>query len=130
MLLFSISLSIVEVKEKGAFITNISHYNKDKLFNPESSEYRSSYQEKMKQIGSFAGKLFVVILDKKQNSWYRTTRGILSLKTLYDNHTIDLACKRALAFEITEYSTVKNICKTGSYNLPIDHEVAHAATYN
>ena len=45
-------------------------------------------------------------------------------------HTIDLACKRALAFEITEYSTVKNICKTGSYNLPIDNEVAHATAYN
>ena len=84
----------------------------------------------MKQIGSFAGKLFVVILDKKPNSWYRTTRGILSLKTLYDDHIIDLACKRALAFDITEYSTVKNICKTGSYNLPIDNEVAHAAAYN
>lgn len=117
-------------EEKGSFITNTSHYNKYKLFNPESSEYRSSYQEKMKQIGGFAGKLFAVILDKKPNSWYRTTRGILSLKTLYDDHTIDLACKRALAFEITEYSTVKNICKTGSYNLPIDNEVAHAAAYN
>ena len=33
---------------------------------------------------------------------------------------IDLACKRALAFEITEYSKVKNICKTGSYNLTIN----------
>ena len=47
-------------------------------------------------------------------------KGILNLKTLYDDRTIDLSCKRALAFEITEYSTVKNICKTGSYNLPID----------
>ena len=39
-----------------------------------------------------------------------------------------MACKRALAFEITEYSKVKNICKTGSYNLTIDKEVRNAKT--
>lgn len=116
--------------EKGAFVTNESHYNKYKLFTPESSEYRSNYQEKMKKIGENAGELFVVILAKKPNSWYRIAKGILNLKTLYDNNVIDLACKRALVFEITEYSAVKNICKTGSYNLPIDNEVAHAKAYN
>ncbi|WHA04432.1 hypothetical protein N3Z17_04200 [Candidatus Bandiella numerosa] len=84
----------------------------------------------MKKIGDNAGELFIVILAKKPNSWYRATKGILSLKILYDDNVIDLACKRALAFEITEYSTVKNICKTGSYNLPIDSEVEHAKAYN
>lgn len=120
----------IKSREKGAFITNENHYNKYKLFTPESSEYRSNYQEKMKKIGDNAGELFIVILAKKPNSWYRAKRGILSLKILYDDHVIDLACKSALEFEITEYSTVKNICKTVSYNLPIDSELAHAKAYN
>ena len=104
----------IKSTEKGSFVTNQSHYNQYKLFTPESAEYRSKYQERMKKIGSYAVELFAVILIKKPNSWYRAIKGILNLKTLYDDRTIDLSCKRALAFEITEYSTVKNICKTGA----------------
>jgi transposase len=120
----------IKSTEKGSFVTNQSHYNQYKLFTPESAEYRSKYQERMKKIGSYAVELFAVILIKKPNSWYRAIKGILNLKNLYDDRTIDLSCKRALAFEITEYSTVKNICKTGSYNLPIDNEGAYAKADN
>lgn len=118
----------IRSKEKGVFITNTSHYNQYKIFDHKSEEYRSNYKERMQDIGNNAKELFVEILIKKPNSWYRTTNGILALKKIYKKDVIDMACKRALAFEITEYSKVKNICKTGSYNLPIDKEVRNAKT--
>ena len=105
-------------QSKGEFITNESHYPKYKLFEPESPEYRSLYKSKMQEIGMHAEQLFVLILEQQPHGWYRTTTGILSLKKLYSSQVVDLACKRALAFNISSYSKVKNICSSGSYILP------------
>lgn len=103
---------------KGEFITNKKHYPKFKLFSPESSEYRASYKDKMQAIGYYAEQLFTLILQQQPNSWYRTTTGILKLEKLYSQQVVELACKRALSFNISSYSKIKNICASGSYALP------------
>jgi transposase len=106
--------------EKGEFITNQSHYPKYKHFTVESPVYRALYSEKMKAIGNYAEKIFNLLLIDQPYHWYKTTKGILSLQKSYANEIIEAACERALSFKITSYSKIKNICKTGSYNLPIE----------
>lgn len=113
-------------ESKGEFITNESHYPKYKNFTPESREYRSLYKQKMQEVGEHASDFFSALLIKEPYNWYRITCGILKLLKLYSKEVVDLACKRALDFQVFKYSIVKNICKTGSYNLPsetINHEV-------
>ena len=106
---------------KGEFITNDSHYPKYKNFTPKSEFYRSECAEKMTVIGKSAQELFYLILAEEPYNWYRIVSGILSLQKLYSNAVIELACKRALSFGIIEYKKIKSICKSGCYNLPIDH---------
>ncbi len=60
------------------------------------------------------------ILEYKKNTWVRPVQGILSLTKKYPLEVINRSCQRALAFDAYEYQIVKNICKSGSYNLPIE----------
>jgi len=104
----------------GNFITNPSHYPRYKNFTPESLEYRALYKEKMLSVGSHADKIFSLILENEPKHWYRITTGILSLRKVFSDNIVDLACKRALGFNITSYSKIRNICQSGSYNLPLE----------
>ncbi len=105
----------------GEFITNKSHYPKYKYFTHESEEYRSLYKEKMKGVGCYSEEMFGLILKEQPQSWYRTTKGILSLRKQFADEVVELACKRALSFNISSYSKIKNICKSGAYNLPMEN---------
>lgn len=105
---------------KGKFITTESHYPQHKIYSPNSEEYRSHYYDKLKEIGDNAGKLFKLLVKKHPYNWYNMAKGILSLQKTYPKGVIDLACQRALSFDISTYSKIRDICKSGSYNLPIE----------
>lgn len=107
-----------ESNSKGEFITNKSHYPKYKCIS--NTEFQEKYQAKMSNIGEHAEQLFFSILENKNNSWIRPIQGILSLTKKYSPEIINLSCQRALAFNAYEYQIVKNICKNGSYNLPLE----------
>ncbi len=109
--------SISEVP--GTFVTNTSHYPKYKNFSHSSREYLDLYESKMKVIGTHGAQMFALLVQKEPYGWYRIAQGILSLKKQYSDSVVDLACQRALAFNITSYSKIKRICESGSYNLPI-----------
>ena len=116
---------------KGNFVTNKSHFNPHDLFDPNCPKYRANFHIKMGEIGPNASAIFTAILLKSPHNWYRTVQGILHLKKLYSDYVIDAACKRALSFDITGYTKIKNICKVGSYNLPLSsEEVVHAETHH
>lgn len=102
---------------KGLFSTDEAHYPSYKL--PFSSCSKRLLEDKMHNIGINAQKLFLVLLEKQPNHWYRTTHGILSLEKSFPRNIIDLACNRALAYGAIKYSQVKSICEIGSYQLPI-----------
>ncbi len=74
----------------------------------------------MKNLGPFAEQLFFLILERKKGCWHRTVQGILSLEKIYTKKIVELSCKRALAYGVCEYQKIKNICKNGSYKLPIE----------
>lgn len=106
--------------EKGKFITNENHYPKYKRIS--ETEYQEKYQAKMKNLGPYSEQLFFLILQNQKNYWFKTIQGILALEKSYSRNIVELACKRALAFQVYEYQTIKNICKNGSYNLPVEFE--------
>ena len=105
-------------EDKGKFITNESHYPKFKLHL--STEYQEAHQVKMNNIGNHAGQLFLFIITKQPRDWHRTVKGILSLTKKFSSNVVDLACKRALAYGVTQYRAIKNICSTGCYHLPVE----------
>jgi len=105
---------------KGEFITNSTHYQEGKHFTPDSSTYSALYNEKMRAIGKYAGEVFSILLVDQPYHWYKTVKGILSLKKLYTHNVIEASCERALHFGVMSYSKIKNICQSGSYNLPLD----------
>ena len=103
---------------KGQFKTENSHYPKFKCYL--STEYQEQYQIKMKRVGADAGRLFLLLTSEHPRDWNRTAQGILSLTKAYPKEVVNLACRRALAFNIVRYKTIKNICANGSYKLPLE----------
>ncbi len=106
------------VKGEGKFSTVNSHYPKYKRYT--ETEYQEKYQVKMKEIGQYAEQMFFFMLEKNPVNWSRPVKGILSLNKQYTSCIIDMACKRAIAYNVHEYRTIKNICQNGSYSLPIE----------
>ncbi len=104
---------------RGNFITQDSHYPKFK--NYLSTQYQEEYQIKLNTIGYDAGALFLLLVDRYPYNWNRIAQGIISLSKTYSKEVVNLACKRALAFNIVEYKVIKNMCQNGSYALPIDN---------
>ena len=109
---------------RGNFITCDSHYPKYK--NYLSTEYQEQYQIKLNNIGYDAGALFLLLLDKYPYNWNRIAQGIISLTRTYSKDVVNLACKRALSFNVVEYKIIKNMCQNGSYALPIDANYGEA----
>ena len=76
----------------------------------------------MAQIGRYTEQLFFLVIKTHPRDWNRTVQGILSLQKTYPDEVIEAACKRALSFEVTRYSVIKNICHNGSYMLPVEFD--------
>ena len=106
------------LSKEGEFSTIKSHYPKYKTYS--DTEYQEIYQSKMSNIGIHAEQIFFSIVEIQPKDWGRSVRGILSLLKKYPKDVVDLACKRALAFNVYKYQTVKNICDNGSYVLPLE----------
>jgi len=103
---------------KGQFSTIPSHYPDFKVF--DSTEYQDIYKQKVSLIGPYCTKLFDRAVAEKPKHWSRTIKGILSLTNFYSIQTVEASCRRALVYGIAEYQTVKRICKTGAYVLPVE----------
>jgi hypothetical protein len=103
---------------RGNFSTSNSHCPAYKRYC--ETEYQEKYQVKIAQIGTYSEQLFFLILKEHPRDWHRPVAGILSLTKRYSNDVIEASCKRALAYGITQYSVIKNICHNGSYLLPLE----------
>lgn len=106
---------------EGLFSTTNSHYPKYKMYS--DTENQERYQARMAGIGSYAEQMFFAIVQRQPKDWTRSVQGILSLTKKYPEGIVDSACKRALAFKVYKYQTVKNICVNGSYVLPLEFNI-------
>lgn len=98
-------------KRDGEFITKDEHAPPEK-----QKKTVEMYHEKAAEFGSETSRFLEIVKKEKAQTWIQIIRGVFSLKKNYDTQTINLACKRALEYQICEYSTVKNICKNGLYD--------------
>jgi transposase len=105
----------------GEFSTINSHYPKYKTYS--DTEHQEVYQAKMADLGRAAEQMFFAIIEDQPQVWGKPIRGILSLVKKYPKEIVNLACKRALAFKVYKYVTVKNICANGSYVLPVEFNI-------
>lgn len=110
------------VEGRGKFSTYTGHYPKYKQY--AETEYQEKYQLRMAQIGTYAEQLFFFIVEENKSYWAKPVKGILSLTRKYPNEIVDLACKRALAYEAYQYQIVKRICEKGTYVLPVEFEAS------
>jgi len=106
---------------KGEFSTNKAHYPKYKRYS--DTEYQEHYQVKMARVGEYTEQLFFLVVKNHPRDWARTIQGILSLQKSYPAEVIELACKRALAYEVYQYAIIKNICHNGSYHIPVEFNI-------
>jgi hypothetical protein len=77
----------------------------------------------MNRIGTDAGQFFLALVEVNPDAWQRPISGILSLVKDYSSDVVNSACRRALVFQAFSYTMVRNICKEGTYNLPIEHNL-------
>lgn len=105
-------------ESKGNFNTNVSHYPKYKQYS--GTEIQEEYQARMKNLGVYTEQIFFLVVENNPKDWGRTVKGILSLAKEYSKEVINLACKRAIAFNVSQYSIIRNICNNGSYTMPIE----------
>ena len=108
----------LKATEKGQFITEESHYPPFKLIT--SKKNKQHYQDKMIAIGNHAAEFFLLANKEQPYHWMNTVRGILSLNKIYAAEVINQSCERAMVFNAISYRSVKNICASGCYTLPID----------
>jgi len=113
-----------KIQGKGKFSTIQSHYPKYKRYT--ETEYQERYQVKMAAIGEYAEQIFFKIRNINPNTWSRPVQGVLSLTKRYPKEVVNLSCKRALAFGVHQYQTIKNICFNGSYVLPVEFNFEEA----
>lgn len=98
-------------KNDGEFITVDEHAPPEK-----HKKTEQMYLDKAAEFGNETVEFLEEMKKKKPQTWIQIIRGVFSLKKKYETKTINLACKRALSYQVLEYSTVKNICKNGLYN--------------
>lgn len=113
--------------KRGSFCTNESHYPSYKRYS--DTEYQERYQAKMAEVGPYAEQMFFKVKEHSPADWSRTVQGILSLVKSYTKEAVELSCKRALAFDVHTYNVIKNMCRNGSYRLPVEFDYAREAAY-
>lgn len=120
----------VRSKSSGEFVTITSHYDEYKRYCPGFKEYDDKYKEAMRDIGS-NGSLMLEYLEKNnKSSWYRTARGIVSLRKDYSDELIDKSLKRALYYGVTSYKKISDILENHCYDLPLPKEGGNDARFN
>ncbi len=115
-----IALHTLVRNAKGEHRTDKNHYPRSKTITQE--EILSRYQEQMGEIGSHA----LEFLEKfkatsmYRDHHYRSISGILALSRRYGNDVVDKACERACHYGNISYKSIKKICESGLYDLPIE----------
>ena len=121
-----IALHSLAENAKGEYRTDRKHYPDNK--NITQKEILSRYREQMSQIGDGAVQFLEIFKDTEmyKGHHYRSIAGILSLRKKYDDDTINRACIRACHYGSVTYRSVKKICDSGVYALPLEEKKTSA----
>ena len=88
----------------------------------------SRYRKQMGQIGEGALQFLDAFRETQMYRYhhYRSIAGILALRRKYDDDVIDRACTRACHYGSITYRTVKKICDSGLYVLPLEEKAQNS----
>lgn len=103
---------------KGEYVTVRSHLPDYKSYS--QTEYQARWEEKMAQIGSNAHQYFKQLLTSKSSYWNRITRGILGLAAEYGKTAMEASLARALYYQATDLTTIRNILANRLYELELE----------
>lgn len=103
---------------EGKFTTIKEHYPPYKYLS--DTDHQKLYQSKMLSIGEHGEEIFIKLIEQYPHHWRQVAKGILSLKKVYKEEVINLACKRALFYNTLQYRVIKNICQNGCHVLPLE----------
>lgn len=120
-----IALHSLVQNAKGEHRTDKAHYPSNKNITQE--EVLSRYREQMGQIGEGALQFLDAFKETQMYRYhhYRSIAGILALRKKYDDEAIDQACRRACHYGSITYRTVKKICESGLYALPLEEKAGN-----
>jgi len=102
-----------KIQGVGEYQTNIKHYPEYKRFDTE--EYREKQEQQINDIGEYALNYIHFLKKNGSNNIGRDLRGIIHLQKAHGAYVVNLACKRALMFEVSGYKIIENICKKKLY---------------
>jgi len=106
---------------RGEYITQRSHLPKHKYYS--HTEYQQRWELKMTNMGKYAGEYFRFLIKRKSSYWFRDTRIIYGLAKEHGDQVINLALKRALAYQATSVTTIKNIIEKKLYLLDYEPQL-------
>ena len=106
-------------KSQGEYITNENHIPDEKKL--KGKEY---FHKICKQMGEDVLKFLGNLQEKKPRHWYRMISGVIALRKIYSDKTINLSCRRANAYNSFSYLSVKKICEKGLYELDINKDTS------
>lgn len=103
---------------QGNYVTQRSHLPAYKIYS--QTEYQAKYEAKMVDIGEYAHKYFTMLLTTKESYWFRSVRIILGFEKEYGKEALNLTLKRALYYQATDTTTIKNILVGKLYLLELE----------
>lgn len=102
----------------GNYVTERNHLPDYKVYS--ETEYQAKYEALMASIGEWAHQYFTMLLEQKENYWFRTVRGILGLKEIYGQEAVNLSLKRAMYYQVVDIVTIKHILEKSLYLLELE----------
>ena len=104
--------------ELGNYVTVRNHLPDYKIYS--TTEYQSLYESKMAAIGKSAHEYFTMLLATKDSYWFRSVRILLGYVKEYGNEAVEKSLKRALYYQATDISTIRNILHKKLYLLEVE----------
>jgi hypothetical protein len=108
----------LKVTGQGNYVTQREHLPDYKIYS--QTEYQAKYEAKMVDIGEYAHQYFTMLLTTKESYWFRSVRIILGFEKEYGKEALNLTFKRALYYQATDTTTIKNILVGKLYLLELE----------
>lgn len=112
----------------GNYVTVRNHLPETKIYS--QTEYQAKYEALMASIGEWAHQYFTMLLEQKEDYWFRTVRGILGLKEIYGREAVNLSLKRAMYYQAKDIVTIKHILEKNLYLLEIEPVMSKTSNDN
>ena len=97
----------------GTYVTQRHHMPDYKVYS--ETEYQKRAEEQMAAIGESAHEYFRFLLQTRESYWFRSVRIILGLTKEYGETAVNLSLKRAIYYQVTDLTTIKNILEKKLY---------------